>query len=242
MMQALRNNLPQIIDVLNSQGPKTAQAQLGTQQAVQPGYADLYNANQLASAQTEANVAGGPGAQLVSLADKYQQQLDPQYYAARGNLGNAINTYLTSYDPTKLTPTEEAQISRGINATTGPVTPSNMNTIRNAQTFGSAGTQRWQNFGDAITKASTALPQLRSGMNGFNIATQRGQNNQANEATNNAFNANYGFANNYLGNITSAMNTALNKKPIKDPFDMAMSASGTLGNVVGAGTKVAGAF
>src|SRR5579862_1252439 len=202
---SLIQNAPAAISAINNTLGGTAQSQLAAQQAVEPGYESLYNQNQQATAATQAGVVAGPAGQsLVSSADKYQQQLDPQYYAQRNAISDALTKYLSSYSPTQLTPTENAEIARGINATTGPITPSAQNTIKNAQTFGAAGTQRWQNFGNAITQAANALPQLRSGISGFNVASSTGSNPGAANATQNALGSNYGFSSTALGNISGA--------------------------------------
>jgi hypothetical protein len=231
LLQGLSQYAPGAISSIANTLPATAQGQLSAAQSVEPGAENLYNQNQLASAQTEANVVGGPGQQLVNSANKYQQQTDPEFYAQRAALSNALTKYLGSYDPTKLTPTEEAQISRGINATTGPQTPSNMNTIRNAQTFGSAGTQRWQNFGNAVTQAAQALPALKSGINGFQVASSRGSNPFATNAATNALGSNFGFSSTALNDATGILNTVTGKA--KDPYDKALAMSGAFKNIAG---------
>jgi hypothetical protein len=205
-MAALQQYAPGAIQAIAGLTPGTAQQIAAGDVAVAPAYNELYRTGQLASANTEADIAAGPGQRLVSSADTAQKTLDPEYYAQRGLLSNAMSKYLTSYDPSSLTPTEEAQISRGIGATGGSVTPSSMQTIRNAQTFGDKGTQRWQNFGQAVTNASTALPSLKSGINGFNVATQRGTNPGGSGFANvgsSAANTNFGFANSALGNVSA---------------------------------------
>lgn len=208
MFKALQDYAPSAISTINKQTPETAAAQLAAEKAVAPGYAEL---------------AQG----LVSDADKYQRQLDPEYYASRAAIGQAMQKYLSSYDPTSLTPTEEAQIARGIGATGGNLQPSQMNTIRNAQTFGSAGTQRWKNFGEAVTNAANASNSLRSGLVGFQIG-----NNGARNAANNAMNANFGFSTSALGDI--AGNTQARIQKAKDPWDKikAGSPSSVLGGII----------
>lgn len=208
MFQALQKYAPDAISSINKQTPETAASQLASEKAVAPGYSEL---------------AQG----LVSDADKYQRQLDPEFYAARAQVGKALEKYLGSYDPTSLTPTEEAQIARGIGATGGNLMPSQMNTIRNAQTFGSAGTQRWKNFGEAVTNAAQASQGLKSGLQGFQIG-----NNGARNAANNALNANFGFSTSALGDI--AGNTQARIQKAKDPWDKikAGSPSSVLGGIL----------
>lgn len=237
LFAGLQNFAPGAIEAINKTVGGTTQAQLGAEAGVSKGYNDLYNQNQLAAAQTEANVVNGPGQELVGAADRYQRELDPEFYKQRGMMSDALTRYLSSYDPNSLSPTELAQISRGINATTGPVTPSAMNTIKNAQIFGDAGTKRWQNFGDAITKAAQAIPALKSGLTGFNIATTRGQDSGARSAVNNSLGANFGFSTSALGNIAGVQNQARSQQ-ISD-WQKGLMASQMLGNVVGAAGSAA---
>lgn len=198
----LKTQAPGAIEAIAKTLTPMVQQQVAAEQAVAPEYQELYKQNQLAAAGTEADVVEGPGQRLVSAADKYQQQLDPEFYKSRGLVSDALGTYLGAYSPTELSPTELAQISRGINATTGPVTPSAMNTIRNAQVFGDAGTKRWQNFGDAVTRAASVIPSLKSGLTGFDIATYRGTDTGARNAVQSSLAPSFGFATSALGDIT----------------------------------------
>lgn len=232
LLRYLAQYAPETIEAIYETVPGGAQAILGTEQAISPGYRELYRTGELASAGTEADVVEGPGARLVSAADKYQRELDPEYYRQRAALSEALDKYLGGYDPYRLSPTEEASIARGINAATGPMTPSNLNTVRNAQVFGDKGTERWKNFGDAISRASTALPGLQSGLKGFDIARTRGFDTGARDATNTAVGTNFGFTTSALGNVTSAANAALSKK--KDIWDQILAGSQAFSNVVGA--------
>lgn len=240
ILQSLQLYAPDAIKAISGTLGGTAQAQLAAQQGVEPGYENLYNQNQLAAANTEANVAEGPGQRLVTAADTYQKQLDPEYYKQRVAINDALNKYLGSYSPTELTPTEIASISRGINATTGPITPSATNTIKNAQVFGEAGTNRWKNFGDAVTKAASVLPTLRSGISGFNVATGRGQDTGAANATNNALSSNFGFSTSALGDITGAANAALAKR--KSTLDQIVQGTEAFKNVASGVGSIAGGF
>ncbi len=230
-MAALAQYAPDAIRAIAGTTPGTATQMAAADAAVAPTYNSLYNSGQLASAGTEAAIAGGPGQASVAAADKAQQTLDPQYYQSRNTVNDALNKYLTSYDPTKLTPTEEAQITRGVNATSGSVTPSNMQTIKNAQTFGQAGTQRWQNFGQALTNAAGVLPALKSGLNGFNIATQRGANPGGSGTSGTgagAASTNFGFANNSLGNISATQRSTDAINADNSPIKLGIGALGAV--------------
>lgn len=230
LTNALAAFAPKAIQALTGQTGDTANSLLAAEQQVAPGYRELYGQDALAASQAEAAVAGGPGAELVGLADKYQRQLDPEYYAQRSVINEALNKYLGGYNPYELSETETAQLARGINATEGPGVPSNMKTIKNAQVFGDAGTKRWQNFGNAITQASTAIPALKSGISGFGTATSRGNITGAREAAQGAMNTNFGFGNNYLSQIGAAQQAKIAKQ--KDTMDMVVGGTQAFGNIM----------
>ncbi len=207
---------------------------------------DINRQNQLAASELEGEIAAGPGKELVTQADTLQRQLDPEYYANRATIGKAVESYLGSMSPSDLTPTEMEQINRGISQRQGAIPDSARSTIRNAQTFGDALMKKQQNFGNAITQASSALPGLKSGITGFEVATRRplysntGENRLSSPAPTSAAGAmdqNFGFANNVLSNIGANQRTSINKQ--KDIFDKVSSATSSFGNVVGG---VAGMF
>jgi hypothetical protein len=257
MLQSLAQYGPDAIRAITDVGPYVGQAEqnLNNQLAPQAAAlqtkiygdygpqinaigANINRANQLAASQTEAELAGGPGRQLVSEADALQRQLDPEYYANRATIGNAVNAYLSSMSPSTLTPTELEQINRGISARQGNIPDSALSTIRNAQTFGNALQQKQQNFGNAIATASSALPGLKSGISGFEVATQRPLISNSGDARlssptaispTSAMDQNFGFANNILSNIGANQRTSINKQ--KDIFDMVNSATSSFGNV-----------
>ncbi len=259
MLKALAQYAPDAIAAINRTAPTTAQTQLDTQRQVAPGYAELQNqvyrdygpeanrigneinrANQLAATQTESDVIEGPGRKLVGQADELQRQLDPEFYLSRASIGKGINDFLRDYDPNKLSGSEIENIRRGIASTGGNVSDSALNTLKNAQTFGDRGTERWKNFGDALMKASAVMPSLKSGISGFEVATRRplqsnsGENRLSVPDANNAlsaFNQNFGFANNALNNIGQTTAASIQKR--KDIFDMINSATSSFGNLVG---------
>lgn len=227
LLTSLARYAPQAIQAISKEAPGIASAVSGVDVAQAPIYAGLYNQAQLAGAGAEAAVAEGPGQRLVTAADKYQRQVDPEAYAGRAAVGQALDKYLSSYDPTRLTPTEEAQISRGIGSVGGSITPSAMQTIRNAQTFGSAGIDRWKNFGDAVSRAAAVLPNLRSGINAFNVATQRGSQETGQGQF--AVGQGMGFAQSALGDLGATQRTAMNKK--KDTMDMVLAGTQAFANI-----------
>lgn len=265
MLQALRTYGPEAIRALSQTGPDVARITQNISDEIAPRQAaletrlykefgpelnrigsDINRQNQLAASETEGEIARGPGAGLVTQADLLQKQLDPEYYSNRAIIGKAVESLFGSMSPTTLTPTEMEQINRGISARSGQVPESALSTIRNAQTFGDKIQQKQSNFGNAIAAASSALPGLRSGMSGFEIATRRplytntGDSRLSNPQGANptsAMEQNFGFANNILSNIGANQRTSINKQ--KDIYDKVQSATQSFGNVAGG---VAGFF
>lgn len=227
MLQALAQYAPDAIYAINDTAPDTARTQLAIDKELYPQYYELDRQNQLQGSKNELEIAKGTGAELADQATALQQKVDPEFYKSRALVSDAIGKYLGSYDPSTLSPTEMAQIERGIGRE-GPVTPSAMNTIKNAQTFGDKATQRWQNFGNAVTQAASALPALKTGFTGFEVATKRALSPlPANSTT--AIGTNYGFANNVTNEIGANQRAALAKK--KDVFDKINSATQSFNNV-----------
>lgn len=259
MLKALTENAPAAIRAIADTMPYTAGKTMDISEAISPREtalqrniyrdygpemnrigAQIAGENELAAREADVRAIAGPGKQLVSQANELQAVSDPEFYKNRAAIGQAIDKYLSSYSPTELSPTEMAQISRGIGATGGTVTPSAMNTIKNAQTFGDAGTRRWQNFGNAVAQASSALPALRSGINAFEVATGRplvsntGESRLATPVQINptsAMDTNFGFANNTLNQIGANQRAAIAKQ--KDTLDQVLSATQSFGNIVG---------
>lgn len=237
-LRYLAQYAPEAISAITKTTPEIAKTQADIDTSLRDQANELFRSGELAAAGTEADVVRGPGAELVSAADKYQRQLDPEFYANRAVVGDAVNKYLTSYDPNRLSDTDVAEISRGINATTGPIAPSAMNAIKNAQVFGNERTKRWQNFGEAVTRASSALGGLKSGLTGFDIARTRKDNPMPNYSGN-ALNAGFGFASSALGDITGAQTAAMNKR--KDTLDMVIGGTQAFSNILnGVGSVIGG--
>lgn len=261
ILDSLAVYAPRAIQAISETTPATAQKELEVAQLTSPGYAALQNqiyrdygpeanrlgaefarANTLAAVQAEADAAAGPGRSLVTQADELQRQLDPEYYADRKIVGDAISKYLGSYSPTELTGSEIAQINRGIAANEGPMTPSALRTVKNAQTFGDAATNRWKNFGEAVVGASSALPSLRSGISGFEVATRRPLTSNTGDSRlsspemqspTSAFNTNFGFANNILSEMGAHNRAAIakSKSTLEKVQGGAQAAGGILAGV-----------
>ena len=229
MLKSLAKYAPNAIYALADTAPYTARKQLEMDKELYPEYYALDRANQLAGSQNELDIARGTGSELAAEAGRLQEVIDPEFYKSRAIVGDAINKYLGSYDPYKLSETEVAQIQRGLGATGGSMAPSAMNTIKNAQTFGNAATQRWQNFGNALAQASSALPALKTGFSGFEVATRRALSPlPANSTT--AIGTNFGFGNNTLNAISANNQTKISKA--KDTFDKIQSGTQSFSNVL----------
>lgn len=227
MLLALSRYAPDAIRAINSTVPDTARTQLAVDKEMYPEYYALDRQNQLAGSQNELDIATGTGAKLAEQAGKLQEVVDPEFYKSRAVVGEGINKLLGGYDPYKLNDSEVEQINRGL-AREGPVSQSNMNTIKNAQVFGDKGTERWKNFSTALTQAGSILPTLKSGFSGFEAATRRALSPlPANSSQ--AINTNFGFANNTLNEIGQNQRLAESKK--KDTMDMVVQGTQAFSNI-----------
>jgi hypothetical protein len=192
VLKAMQTNMPGVIRAITKEQPFVAQTQAEIDRDVSPIYAEsntqLYDkygrrineigaeietANQLAASEREKMIAEGAGADLVGLADKFQRQLDPEFYKTRETVSNAQNRLIDSMDPTGLSPTERAEIERAIGRS-GAANPNDaQSTVANAAAFGSALTQKQANFSNVVNQAAQTLPATRSGISGFEVATRR---------------------------------------------------------------------
>lgn len=265
MMQALQKELPGYMETLRKQVVPTAQAELQGAQEVSPGYAnltaDIYDtvgrrlnktgeeiaaSNQLAKAQSDADVLKGPGMDIIKSADAAQRLIDPEFYnlkEATGKLGTGI---INSYggDPTKLTGSERAEVERGLaqeGAQRGTLnSPSAINTVENAMAFGSAAEQKRQGATNTLAQLATPMTATRSGVDVLQQATGRpGQTNsgagqftgaQMGAGTNNAFGQGQALMGQTGENQRTAMNVNAQRRSGLDMFNQTASA---MGNAVG---------
>ena len=234
ILNSIRESYPGAIEAVNKTLVPTAQSQLAADQAVSPGYAklnmDLYNqfgpeaaktaANidditQKAASQRELELAQGTGRQLVTEADLDHKQLDPEYYAQRAAMSEAMTKYLKASDPS-LTENEREEIRRGIGRTsTNP--SSAIDTASNAMQFGEKGREKVSMFGDAISRIAAAVPTMKSGISGFEVATRRniGSNtgdSKVGQASTNAGDNTYSFANNFLSQAGGVQQTYMGQR------------------------------
>ena len=234
ILQSLKDYYPDTAKAINSTLVPTAKAQLEADQSVSPGYAqlnlDLYknygpeaartaaqidDITQQAASDRELKLAQGTGRQLVTEADLAQKKLDPEFYKQREALSGSMSKYLTNADPS-LTENEREEMRRGMGSTPGNP-DSAIDTAINAGRFGEKFNQKNQAFGQAIGTVAAALPNMRSGINGFEVATRRALNSNTGDArvgsaSTNAGNNTYGMASNFMNAATATQTTAQNKQ------------------------------
>jgi hypothetical protein len=209
-------------DTLNNEGRKLSE--LGR---------DLSREEQLGAAETELEIAKGPGRELAGTALELQDLVDPEMAAARKSLGAGVQKSLDSIDPNSLTDGEMEQIARGLNRT-NYVVGSPMQDIESAMTFGNALKDRRAEYRDTLTTAGQVAPNLRTGISGFEAATRRtltpnfGQANYTSIQTPGVATSN-AFGQNYMNNATAIENTTKQKQ--KSGMDMFVQATEGLGNI-----------
>lgn len=200
-VQAITDLLPYYNQAVNATILPNALAQLQASAATSPLYAqlttDLYNRfgpqlnaigneinrrNMLAQASSENQVLQGPGKDLVNSAYDLSQVFDKPYYDTRQSTANQIGNLYNSIDLSGgLSPTERDEIAKGLyrnNAQTGVAySPSQSQTIANAMQYGQAGygrkIQAQNQLTSAIQAANQFLPQSKSGVDVFQVATGR---------------------------------------------------------------------
>jgi len=163
--RGLIRNLPSLLSTMNAQILPNELAQLQSSSLVSPYYAqmqrDIQGQNAMAAAQSDKDILLGPGADVISIADKLQRQIDPEYYSTRTNTSNAIGELMKP----GLTGGERSEVERSLNkanlqAGTHNV-PTNTSTVANAMTYGGAARDR---LSSAVNQATQFLPLAKSGV------------------------------------------------------------------------------
>lgn len=247
MMEAIIANYPQLVETIVGQSGTVADARAASDLANAPKYAEMqaqlfeqlapifaevgrniYTDDQLNAAKTEKAIADKYGAGLVSQADKFQRMLDPEFYSARGKLGQGVEDLISSMDPTALSGSERAEIERAIGRGGFKNQDSAMDTVANAMTFGSALQDKQARFGNALMQGAQVMPAIRSGLTGFEIATRRplmtnqgtGQFIGAQQGLGDqTFNLGQGFMNQVGGLTNSWVNNQANRKDFFDRLE-----------------------
>lgn len=134
---------------------------------------ELSREEQLAAAQTEADILKGPGQEAFRSSLALQKEADPEYYKNREVLMGDLDKAFTALgDPNQLSAGESEGIARALGRTNSPVS-SPMQTISNAMTFGERQAQRRAEHANLINLRNSVTPNLKSGMDAGAVATRR---------------------------------------------------------------------
>ncbi len=127
-----------------------------------------------------AAINSGGGA-LAQKAFDLERQASPEWAASMGVANKGYQDLIGGMDPNKLSGSEMANVERGVNrlnARTGNLnTGDAVTTTANAMTFGGALDAKRQSFGQALNLFPGIASQSRSGVDGFGIATGKGNQN-----------------------------------------------------------------
>jgi hypothetical protein len=115
----------------------------------------------------------GSGGELAKAAQAQDMALNPEYFTAIKNTGDALNSGLSQMSG-GLNGSERAEIERYIGNSQSGQAQSAANTVKNATTYGQAGTNKLINFLGTVGNISNSLGNLRRGnLNSFDIGTGR---------------------------------------------------------------------
>lgn len=121
------------------------------------------------------------GRQLAQSAFDLERQASPEWAASMASANKGYQDLIGGMDPNKLSGAEMANTERGINrlnARTGNLNVGDAtSTTANAMTFGGALDQKRQNFGQALNLFPGIASQSRSSVDGFAVATGKGNVN-----------------------------------------------------------------
>lgn len=201
MMDAYIKSLPDLVRVTGQNMQPMEQALVDTQRAIAPQQAQtsldlarhyLPDFTQLGidqaaqqaqgQAKSDLDLMNGTGRQLAQAALAQQKELDPEYYATRGDTAGAIHRLLASLDDPNggLSGAEREEVTRSLardNAARGNLSPTAESTVQSAMQMGSAGAARksakQQAMAQAIGSATGAMPAMKSGMDALQLTTGR---------------------------------------------------------------------
>lgn len=191
ILQAMTAYLPGTLEAVRGTYQPQAQAEFDVAREFTPQYAQLqYDTlsgpgrrlaelgremsrdEQLASAQTELDIAQGTGRELTKEALAQQELIDPEFIKSRAAVADAVAKNLAAIDPNSLTKGEEESIARGLGRV-GSAVPSAAQTAFQSQAFGDALAKRRAEYNSAVQTGIASLQPMRSGLTGFEIATKR---------------------------------------------------------------------
>lgn len=188
---ALDKYYPKMAEVVRGQYGANADAELGLAEKYSPGFAKVqydtlskwgdklaslgrgYSRDeQLGAANTEADIAEGPGRRLANMELELAKQDDPEYFEQRAATSKDLNRLRTLVDPERLTNGETEEVSRGLGRSAyGVASPAT--SWKGAMAFGDRLAKKRDEYGRIIDRATTAMPGMKSGLDGFKSATQR---------------------------------------------------------------------
>ena len=224
-LEAMRRNLPTLLKVYGDNILPYEQKALEARRVIEPQEMQMVldnyrkygkdfnaigtesivnNARDLATAENET--LKGPGKELIAQALASDRQVDPEYYKTRESVSSGLNALLGNLSGTNESVQEE--ISRGL-ARSNPYDRSNTKLLANAMQFGNQGLQQQDMLSKALGQAAGALPQLKSGIDAFQIGTGRSAYNMNNPGANMIPQTNRALGSNTLstgGNLLSNVN------------------------------------
>jgi len=233
IVQLYNKYLPETLGTTVGQSPLTASALTNTTVGNSPAFS-LSNLSQLAGlspyftqignqvaqqqAAGTADLLSGQGARAALNAEALTRAINPEYYAARTNLGGATANLLGSYGANgALSPAEQAAAERGLainNSATGNLgNTSALSTITNAMYFGDALRQKQASMANAVNAGSNAINTmqnnqfnpvgvaLNAGNTGGNFALQFLNPTQSNQMASQFATAPLDFGSNLFGGL-----------------------------------------
>jgi len=251
MLQALTEGLPSLMQAINSSMGPNEQAKLDASRQVSPGYSelqqqiydtigrqmnktgqDIARENAVSQAGTDLEVLQGPGAQLVKEGLEAAKLYDPEYFSTRERTAAGLEEL---FKP-GLTGGEREEVTRSLardSAGRGTLTtPSNTKTVANAMTYGGAARDR---LASAISQANNSLPNFRSGVDVFQVATGRPSAANSGDQKFMGTQTNLGESatasvNGLMGQISdtqrNSMNINANRRNVADMINQGVSAVG----------------
>src|SRR6266550_214249 len=193
VINTVMQNLPQYMNLVNSQLKPQAESELAASQATSPGYQKLLTklyeqyAPRLAeagskaeavsrkgTAATDVELLQGAGGQAARESQVLDKTLNPEYYKTRAAEASKLGDLLGSINLNNANPEAERLISQE-NARSGNASvPSATGTVSNALSFGNELQKRRDALGSAINIASNFLQPSSGSFNSTNIALGKG--------------------------------------------------------------------
>lgn len=254
-LEAMRQNLPALMQLYRSEIQPTEEAKLGASQKVSGAYqqlmADIYkniapqlaetgrsvdSGNRLAAAQTDAQILEGPGRALAKTYKSIDQELNPEYYKTRENAANKLASLLDANDLNRPNIEAERLVNQENVRSGNQGAGSQTNTVANALQFGNEGLKRQGALSNAINTATSFLQPASNAQ--FNPATtilNRPTSNTGvsqfggvQQAGNEAFSSGGGLLNSVAGFQNNAMQINANRRDVIDRINEGAQAVGSL--------------